>query len=77
MSDKLTDRLRGHYKVGPEGAYGTRDFSDFIPPISIEAANRIDELEEALRLIATANETVSENPLSLIQTICQEVIRID
>ena len=72
MSD-LTDRLRGRYKVGPDGVYGTRDFSDFIPPISIEAAKRIDELEEAIKLISGAEE-VSENPLSLIQNICQEVL---
>jgi hypothetical protein len=46
---ELTNRLRGIYPVGPEGAYGARDFSDFIPPISIEAADRIEELEKELR----------------------------
>lgn len=74
MSDKLTDRLRGQYKVGPDGVYGTRDFSDFIPPISLEAAGRIEKLENAINLIATVDETVSENPLALIQNICDEVI---
>ncbi len=72
MSD-LTSRLRGLYKVGENGEYGTRSFSDFIPPISIEAAKRIDELENALNLISGAKE-VSENPLYLIQNICNEVI---
>ena len=45
MSDSLVNRLRGRYEVGPDGVYGTRSFSDFIPPISIEAAERIEELE--------------------------------
>lgn len=48
MNDKLTDRLRGNYKIGPNGVYGTRDFSTFIPPICIEAAERIEELEAML-----------------------------
>jgi hypothetical protein len=48
MSDKLTNRLRGKYSVGPDGVYGTRDFSSFIPPICLEAADRIEELENAL-----------------------------
>lgn len=50
MDDKLTDRLRGKYKVGPEGVYETRDFSGFTPPICVEAAERIEQLEEALAL---------------------------
>ena len=41
---ELTDRLRGKYKIGPEGEYGTRDFSAHIPAISIEAADHIDTL---------------------------------
>jgi len=45
MSDKLTNRLRGQYKVGPDNVYGTRSFADFIPPISLEAADRIELLE--------------------------------
>ena len=73
MPDKLTNRLRGLYEVGPNAEFGTRSF-DFIPPISIEAAERIEELEEALHLIYTSDETVSEDPLSLIKNICSEVI---
>ena len=74
MSDKLTDRLRGKYEVGPNGEFGTRDFSGFIPPISIEAADRIDELEEALRLIQSVGQLDSENPMAIIENICHEVI---
>ena len=44
----LTNRLRGIYKVGNKAEFGTRSFADFIPPISIEAADRIDELESML-----------------------------
>ena len=45
----LTDRLRGIYEVGSDGEFGTRSFADFIPPISIEAADRIDALEHAMQ----------------------------
>jgi len=48
MANKLTDRLRGLYQVGENNEFGTRSFADFIPPISIEAANRIEELETIL-----------------------------
>ncbi len=48
---KLINRLRGQYPVGPDNVYGTRDFSDFIPPISLEAADRIETLEEKLRFL--------------------------
>ena len=49
--DKLIDRLRGFYKVGPNNEFGTRDFSQTydIPPISLEAANRIEVLEKELQ----------------------------
>jgi len=74
MADTLIKRLRGEYELGPGGEFGTRSFADCIPPISIEAANRIEELENAIRLISTADNSVSENPLALIQNICDEVI---
>ena len=45
----LVSRLRGEYSVGPDNVYGTRDFSEFIPAISLEAATRIEELESALK----------------------------
>jgi hypothetical protein len=51
MSNNLVDRLKGLYMVGPDGAYGTRSFADFIPPISLEAARRIEVLEAALQEI--------------------------
>lgn len=38
----LINRLRGIYPIGPDGVYGKRDFSDFIPPISLEAADALE-----------------------------------
>ena len=57
--DKLVDRLRGIYSVGPNAELGTRTFANFVPPISLEAANRIEELESAL---AETAEQVYDNP---------------
>lgn len=55
ISDRLTDRLRGKYAVGPMLPNGEPEFGwqqhDAIP-IQIEAAARIELLEEALRHIA-------------------------
>lgn len=73
MSDKLTERLRGRYEIGHNGEFGIREFGGFIPPVCFEAATRIDELEEAIKLIQSA-EHVSENPLSLIQNLCHDAI---
>ena len=48
--NNLVKRLRGQYQVGPdEDVLGTRDFSDFIPAISLEAADRIEELETVIK----------------------------
>ena len=41
----LQDRLRGKYECGPNNE---RDFSPFIAPIRLEAADRIKELEAQL-----------------------------
>jgi len=57
--DKLVNRLRGIYEVGHNAEFGTRSFADFVPPISLEAADRIEELEKAL--IETF-EQVYDNP---------------
>ena len=76
MSDKLTERLRGRYEIGPDGEFGIREFGGFIPPVCFEAAKRIDELEEALKLIQSAGD-VSENPLSLIENICADAIGVE
>lgn len=47
--DDLVSRLRGIYPVGPkEMGLPDRDFSDFVPPISLEAANRIERLEQEI-----------------------------
>lgn len=47
----LTDRLRGIYSVGINGEFGTRSFVEFIPPISLEAADRIEELEKDIEML--------------------------
>ena len=57
--DKLVDRLRGIYSVGPNTEFGIRSFADFVPPVALEAANRIEELESAL---AETAEQVYDNP---------------
>ena len=49
MSDlDLVNRLRGIYKIGPDGEYGKRDFSEFVPAISLEAADEIERLGLAI-----------------------------
>jgi len=53
VSNKLTDRLRGKYAIGPvqpngEPEFGWRQFET--PPIQHEAADYIEALEAALRL---------------------------
>lgn len=70
MKDSLVDRLRGQYSSGPDNVYGTRSFADFVPPISLEAANRIEELESALRDIL---EQVSDN--KTIYFLIERVLR--
>jgi hypothetical protein len=57
ISDKLTDRLRGKYACGPmlpsgEPEFGWRQMPQI--PIQVAAADRIDELEAALRRIIAA-----------------------
>lgn len=49
MSDNLIDRLRGKYQVGTDGEFGTRDFSNFIPAVSLEAADEIQRLRDKLK----------------------------
>lgn len=48
MHKDLVNRLRGIYHIGLAGEYGKRKFLDFVPPICLEAANRIQVLEDAL-----------------------------
>lgn len=59
----LISRLRGEYEVGPNGELGTRDFSAFIPPISIEAANRMEKLERTLQAVTDELER-SNHPVT-------------
>jgi len=61
MSD-LVKRLRGQYEVGPDAEFGERDFSDFIPPIHFEAADKIESLQaEIATLVEDLNyqQTIS------------------
>jgi len=51
MSDNLVNRLRGIYEIGENGELGNRDFSDFIPPISLEAATEIERLGDKIKLL--------------------------
>jgi len=67
MND-LVDRLRGEYPVGPDGIYGKRSFADFIPPIGLEAAKRIEQLESINNDMYEALET-SEKLLSILAFI--------
>ena len=71
--DKLTNRLRGQYSVGPENIYGTRSFADFIPPISLEAANRIEELEAMLRFLVD-NDSINDSSIDeeVKQVLCND-----
>ena len=54
VSDRLVDRLRGKYAMGPhlpngKPEFGWKQFES--PPIQHEAADRIEMLEKALQLI--------------------------
>lgn len=55
ISDRLVDRLRGRYAMGPhlpngKPEFGWRQFQ--ASPIQHEAADRIEALEAALRVVA-------------------------
>ena len=50
MSDTLINRLRGIYDAS-NGEFEARDFSAFIPPISLEAASAIESLEADKELL--------------------------
>jgi hypothetical protein len=52
ISDNLTDRLRGRYAIGPKLENGEPEFGwreHDVPPIQIEAAERIEEYEKVLQ----------------------------
>jgi hypothetical protein len=52
VSNRLTDRLRGKYAVGPVMENGEPEFGwrqHEVPPIQIEAAAHIEQLEERMR----------------------------
>ena len=58
----LVNRLRGQYEVGKNNEFGTRSFADFIPPISLEAANRIEALEAKLRFLVD-NDSINDSSI--------------
>jgi hypothetical protein len=63
ISNRLVDRLRGKYASGPHlpngrPEFGWRQFE--APPIQHEAADRIEELEAALREIAEEMRTAHD-----------------
>jgi len=74
--NKLINRLRGQYSAGPNNEFRTRSFADFIPPISIEAADRIENLEEALRQIKVTENSYDDEQtvLSEIYVICEDAL---
>lgn len=54
VSDRLKDRLRGRYAVGPTMENGEPEFgwrTVPVPPIQEEAANELERLESALEQI--------------------------
>ena len=69
MTEKLTDRLRGIYQIGPNGIYGTRDFSGFLPPICKEAATRIETLEQLLKEALPYIECTTQEQSNLVTAI--------
>lgn len=60
--DDLVDRLRGIYKIGPDGEFGTRRFGNtgFIAPISLEAAKEIERLQDDIKKLRYENEQLRE-----------------
>jgi hypothetical protein len=54
----IVERLRGKYKIGPNGIYGTRDFGGFTPPVCSEAADLIDILRKENKGLKDAIEAL-------------------
>ena len=83
MSD-LTKRLRGIYEIPVNDGAGpldgkntfTRTF-DNMPPICIEAADRIDALEECLREFRKAAKVIATGDLSTALIVSEIVARAD
>ena len=63
LHSNLTKRLKGIYTSGDDEIEVTRDFSNFIPPINLEASKRIEELEMVIR---EASEYLDYNELTTI-----------
>lgn len=73
ISDRIVDRLRGRYAVGPTMANGEPEFGWRLhetPPIQHEAAVVIEALRDVLKMIAedgTASVSVKEVARQAIQ----------
>lgn len=81
ISDRLVDRLRGKYASGPHlpngnPEFGWRQFQ--APPIQHEAAERIERLEAALRMIAFGSYSTFKigSRARIFAQICDEMQRI-
>lgn len=72
MSD-LIQRLRGKYSVGNDGTYEAKDF----PSICEEAAERIEQLEDIIRLIHATEESYDDEQtvLGYIYEHCREAFK--
>ena len=76
----LVNRLRGQYEVGPDNEFGTRSFADFIPPISIEAADRIEVLSSIIDTILIHLErpfSGSQEDLDRLKGIRESIAKLD
>lgn len=78
ISNRLVDRLRGKYASGPHLPNGKPEFGwkQFeAPPIQHDAAARIEELEEALRVVRQAIIDKAEDTfwLSEIETVVDRI----
>lgn len=78
VGDRLVDRLRGRYACGPmtssgEPEFGWRTFET--PPIQKNAADRIEQLEAALR---EAREAINDYGLDDFESTTHEtLVKID
>ena len=76
----LVNRLRGQYEVGPDNEFGTRSFAEFIPPISLEAADRIEVLSSIIDTILIHLErpfSGSQEDLDHLKGIRESIAKLD
>ena len=76
----LVNRLRGQYEVGPDNVFGTRSFAEFVPAISLEAANRIEVLSSIIdELVNHLEQTYSggQEDLVYLEKIRGTIAKLD